>query len=163
MRTKEAHMANELRVVVATDGSHAALLAARRAHQLLEGDVSAVVVSVAGVAPLVLVASGPAGAGLGDRTGAETQQVRSAMEDAAREAIDDTVAQLPDWAIETCVAMGQAGPVICDLAKEVDADVIVVGARGRGVLRRMFLGSVSSHVVRNATCPVLVVNENDRI
>jgi nucleotide-binding universal stress UspA family protein len=35
--------------------------------------------------------------------------------------------------------------------------VIVVGARGLGVLERLALGSVSEAVLRHATCPVLVM------
>ena len=42
-------------------------------------------------------------------------------------------------------------------AKELDVDVIVIGSRGRGAIRRALLGSVSSHVVHNAPCPVLVI------
>lgn len=37
------------------------------------------------------------------------------------------------------------------------ADLVVVGTRGRSGAERMFLGSVSDHVVRHAGCPVLVV------
>jgi len=45
---------------------------------------------------------------------------------------------------------------ILDLAKEVGADLIVVGSHGRTGLRRLFLGSVSEAVVRHALCPVMV-------
>ncbi|MDD7939624.1 universal stress protein [Actinomycetospora lutea] len=38
-----------------------------------------------------------------------------------------------------------------------DADVLVVGSRGRGRARAALLGSVSARCVREATCPVLVI------
>ena len=38
-----------------------------------------------------------------------------------------------------------------------DADLLVVGSRGYGPVGRTFLGSVSSEVVRFASCPVMVV------
>ena len=45
------------------------------------------------------------------------------------------------------------------VAAEVGVDVIVVGSHGRTGVKRLFLGSVSEHVVRHAPCPVLVVRE----
>ncbi|MDT4991147.1 MAG: hypothetical protein QOH97_1039 [Actinoplanes sp.] len=39
------------------------------------------------------------------------------------------------------------------------AQLLVVGAHGRGALRGMTLGSVSQHLLRHADCPVLVVRE----
>jgi nucleotide-binding universal stress UspA family protein len=41
-----------------------------------------------------------------------------------------------------------------------DAEMIVVGTSGRGLLARGVLGSVSSTVVRHANCPVAVVHED---
>lgn len=56
---------------------------------------------------------------------------------------------------ETVVLTGAPGPALCELAASLPADVIVIGTRGRGGLRRAVLGSVSDYVVRNAPCPVL--------
>jgi nucleotide-binding universal stress UspA family protein len=38
-----------------------------------------------------------------------------------------------------------------------DADLVVVGARGAGVLRRLMKGSVSAQVSQHARCPVVVI------
>lgn len=46
---------------------------------------------------------------------------------------------------------------IVALGEELGADLIVVGSRGRGGIRRVLTGSVSDRVVRRAHCPVLVV------
>ena len=43
------------------------------------------------------------------------------------------------------------------LAEELDADLVVIGNRGVGRLRRLVAGSVSESVVHRASCPVLVV------
>lgn len=48
-----------------------------------------------------------------------------------------------------------AGGVLA-LAGETDADLIVVGSRGRNVLSKLFLGSVARELIRNATVPVLL-------
>ncbi|MDP7295577.1 MAG: universal stress protein, partial [Vicinamibacterales bacterium] len=46
---------------------------------------------------------------------------------------------------------------ILRLAEAQSADVIVMGVHGRGALDMMMFGSVTNHVVRAATCPVLTV------
>jgi nucleotide-binding universal stress UspA family protein len=48
-------------------------------------------------------------------------------------------------------------------AKRFQADVIVVGWRGHGAVRRLLMGSVSRAVVRGATCAVLVVRRSQRV
>jgi nucleotide-binding universal stress UspA family protein len=46
-------------------------------------------------------------------------------------------------------------------AKDVHADIIVVGTHGRGGMSRLLMGSVAEHVVRNAPCPVLVLRPRE--
>ena len=58
---------------------------------------------------------------------------------------------------EHLVETGEPGETICDIADRVEADVIVVGTHGHGRLKRMLMGSVSTHVLHHARCPVLVV------
>lgn len=52
---------------------------------------------------------------------------------------------------------GEPGPAIVEAAAAEQVDMIVVGSHGRGTVGRLLLGSVSDHVIRNATAPVLVV------
>jgi nucleotide-binding universal stress UspA family protein len=47
--------------------------------------------------------------------------------------------------------------LIADVAREADADVIVVGTRGRGRIAGMLLGSVTQRLLHVAPCPVLAV------
>ena len=42
-------------------------------------------------------------------------------------------------------------------AAGADTDLVVVGARGLGGVKRLLLGSVSENVLRAARCPVLIV------
>lgn len=57
---------------------------------------------------------------------------------------------------------GDPGSSIAAAAEAEHADLVVVGTRGRSGAERMFLGSVSDHVVRHAECPVLVVRPSKR-
>lgn len=52
---------------------------------------------------------------------------------------------------------GEPGPCICKLAHSWNADLIVVGRRGRRGLTEAFLGSVSNYVLHHASCSVLTV------
>jgi|SRR6266536_242975 nucleotide-binding universal stress UspA family protein len=51
---------------------------------------------------------------------------------------------------------GQEGHAIADVAAKIDADLIVMGSRGRSRLADAVLGSVAGGVLRHASCPVLV-------
>ena len=50
---------------------------------------------------------------------------------------------------------------IVEYARSIHADVIVVGTHGRAGVPRLLMGSVAEHVVRHASCPVLVVRQNE--
>jgi nucleotide-binding universal stress UspA family protein len=58
---------------------------------------------------------------------------------------------------------GPAGDRICEVAKEAEADLIVVGRRDRSGIEEFLLGSVSNHVVHNAPCVVLLIPQGMRI
>lgn len=59
------------------------------------------------------------------------------------------------------MASGQTGRLIAEVAKDVDAELIVLGSHGRRGLNRMLLGSVAETVVREATTSVYVVKPED--
>jgi len=47
---------------------------------------------------------------------------------------------------------------IVDCAREQAADLVVIGATGRGRMNRFLMGSVADKVIRQAPCPVLTVH-----
>jgi nucleotide-binding universal stress UspA family protein len=53
--------------------------------------------------------------------------------------------------------IGGAASEIVQAGKDWPADLIVIGSHGRGGIRRALLGSVAEGVMRQASCPVLVV------
>lgn len=58
---------------------------------------------------------------------------------------------------EAHLGIGKPDAEILAYGEEMGAGLIVMGSRGRGGLRRALMGSVSDSVVRHAHCPVLVV------
>jgi nucleotide-binding universal stress UspA family protein len=52
---------------------------------------------------------------------------------------------------------GEPGRIICEIAQNWQADLIIVGRRGRIGLSEFFLGSVSNYVLHHAPCSVLTV------
>ena len=58
---------------------------------------------------------------------------------------------------EAHLRRGRADEEVIVLAEELGADLIVMGSRGLGGVKRALMGSVSDSVVRHAHCPVLVV------
>lgn len=66
----------------------------------------------------------------------------------------------PDLHVTPVLLEGRPKDVILDEAERWGADLIVVGSRGYGVLRRFFLGSVSLAVALNAPCSVEIVRRS---
>lgn len=66
----------------------------------------------------------------------------------------------PFWPANSHVRTGQPYQEICDLAREIDADLIVLATRGNTGLKRILLGSTAERVVRFTPCPVLVVRRH---
>jgi nucleotide-binding universal stress UspA family protein len=57
----------------------------------------------------------------------------------------------------TLLATGDASEAILAAAREIGADLIIIGTHGRTGVRRMLLGSVAETVLRAAPCPVLAI------
>ena len=52
---------------------------------------------------------------------------------------------------------GDEAPMIADVAREAEADLIVIASRGRGPFTGALLGSTTQRLLPIASCPVLVV------
>jgi nucleotide-binding universal stress UspA family protein len=87
-----------------------------------------------------------------------------ALEDAAHLIIEDAIRMadlrgLPAPVVKTVTCGGTAHSIL-EAAK--DADLIVLGSRGRGGFEGLLLGSVTHQVTHHATCPVVVLPAVDR-
>ena len=52
---------------------------------------------------------------------------------------------------------GRSADAIAGAARELGADVIVVGTRGRGPVASLLVGSVTQRLLHSAPCPLLAV------
>ena len=140
------------RILLATDGSEEAELAALRAVDLAQSTDSELHVVHVGVVPLFLL-SDPWTLGYERRLYEEIEEI-------SRELL-----RKESWRVKAAggivagahLRMGAVALEIVALAEELGADLIVMGSRGLGGVRRVLMGSVSDSVVRHAHCPVLVV------
>lgn len=87
-------------------------------------------------------------------------------EQRAAELVEDALGWAHD-AIDTTSRIPVRHEILCEavvptlVGMSEEAEVVVVGARGLGGIRRMLLGSVSSALVRHAVCPVAVIHDED--
>ena len=139
------------KILLATDGSREAKLAATTAADLAKGTGSELHVLYVGEAVNPYVEEvGLAGAEAGDFE----RQARDLL-DAEAEGV-----RAAGGAVEQAhLSRGKVDHAVVTLAEEIGAGLIVLGSRGHGGIRRALMGSVSDAVVRHAHCPVLVVRE----
>ena len=150
------------KILLATDGSKEADLAARNATELANKTGSELhLVHVFGITPWY--PTYPEGTGI-DETELEDPELEEDFqrisEQRARELVDAEVEKIRSdggTIAQAHLREGGAPQEIVGLAEEIGAGLIVMGSRGRGGLRRALMGSVSESVVRHAHCPVMVV------
>ncbi len=136
------------RILLATDGSPEAQLAATTAADLHESTDSELhVVYVGESRPTFL---------------AQTEAEPAELEREAQRLLDEQVSRVEEAGgnvKEAHLRLGRADEEIVDLADSLGIGLIVMGSRGRGRIRRALMGSVSDSVVRHAHCPVTIVRE----
>jgi nucleotide-binding universal stress UspA family protein len=138
-------------ILLATDGSPTAQKATEEAFELAQA-LELPVVAVAVAAPPDIAYGYYTYAAL-------VNEVREARDQQVEDVLKQTAAAAEEAGID-CETVASHGPVartICGIAKERNARLIVIGAHGWGAMGRLLHGSVSTEVLHEASCPVLVV------
>jgi len=93
------------------------------------------------------------------RTPVIFEEVESFFKDKSQEALNRTMGPFDrrKYQVEGIMKVGNPVQEIVTLSKEGGYNQIIIGSRGMGGLKGLFLGSVSSKVVQLATCPVTIV------
>ncbi len=87
-----------------------------------------------------------------------SEQIAEDMEETGREILSTIVKDIPsNIVVKSVFEVGSPGPAVLAVAKKYHADLIVMGSRGLGPFKGLFMGSVSSYVSSHAGCPVLIV------
>lgn len=85
-------------------------------------------------------------------------ELHAALEERGEEAVSD-VATAADQSVTTAVREGRPTAEISQYARDVDADIVATGTRGRHGENRFLIGSVAERVVRTCPVPVLTVRQ----
>jgi len=86
------------------------------------------------------------------------------IERSYREMLDEAVYLVPgEIPVTKIVRHGSPAATIVDLANSGEHDLVIMGSRGRGSVRSLFLGSVSHQVINGSTVPVLVAHAAEEV
>lgn len=148
-----------MNIVVATDGSGAAIEAAVRSMELLRsGAHVAVVMVIPEKEDPEEDAGGIEGPGISDKQ-AEQDWEKSVAE--ARSSLERTAGVLgSDVEMRLIPDDETTGAAIVRVAHEMHADVLVVGSESKGWWSRLWRRSVSDYVIHHTPCPVMLVRHD---
>lgn len=140
-------------LMIALDGSEESLEAVRLAISLIHGGLKADVALVQVQEPASLLQ-------LATR---DADDIAAAAVEAGEHLMADGMALLDAQGIgyTTEVVLGEPATMLIDMAEELDADWVLIGARGVGAVESVLVGSVSKAVISRCTRPVLVAKKRN--
>jgi nucleotide-binding universal stress UspA family protein len=145
------------RILLATDGSEDSEVAAKTAATLAASTSSELhLVHVGPGLPLYELPDYPAR--FEEVVKAQRQEAQRVLDEQVRK-VEGSGATVREAYLEMDERPDRA---IVELGEKLGVDLVVVGSRGLGRLRRTLMGSVSDSVVHHAHCPVLVVRDGER-
>ncbi|WP_284335560.1 universal stress protein [Comamonas sp. NoAH] len=141
-------------IMIAVDGSSESLQAVHQALSLIERGLRAEIalVNVQEPASLLQLAT------------QDSDAIAAAAVEAGEHLMAEGAALLDaagvGYSME--VVLGSPSTVLVDMAEQLNADLVILGARGMGAIQSAMVGSVSKAVIHRCTRPVLIVREPEQ-
>jgi nucleotide-binding universal stress UspA family protein len=135
------------KILIATDGSKYSRSAAAKALEIARSHGSKVyALFVIDLRALTSASGMPA-----------PDNIYRILADEGKRSVNEVKEMAGDLPVETFVLAGHPAHTIIQFAQDNGIDLIVTGTLGKSGVEKILLGSVASHVIRHAPCPVLVV------
>jgi len=152
-------MGEPMKVILATDGSDAAIEAARRSMDLLRPKSHVTLLMVIPEYEDPMEDAGGIEGSVITYEQADKDWKKSTAE--GRSALERTAAVMgPDVEVRLVPDDESTGAAVVRVAREVGADVLVIGSSGKNWLSRLLGGSVSDYVTHHSPCPVLLIRHD---
>ena len=142
------------KILLPTDGSRNSLRAARYAAEIAKKCGSKV--TLLHVIESTPIASSPIEIGIDARLVVENE---TKIKERGKKVIEKTKKPFDRYSVpvETKYFYGHTVRAIVETAEKENFDVIIIGSRGLGGVKRLVLGSVANAVTHQASCPVFII------
>ena len=138
-------------IMIAVDGSNESLEAVRQALSLVNRGLRTEIALVNVQEPATLL----------ELATQDSDAIANAAVEAGEHLMESAAALLDaagvGYSME--VVLGEPSTALVDMAEQLNADLVFLGARGMGAIESVWMGSVSKAVINRCTRPVLVVRE----
>lgn len=138
-----------MKILVCFDGSDRSQNALNKTLELFKGQNPDMMI--------LLVAEEPLDASM------ENEEVYEEWQKECHDLLNEAARDVTQLGLEVDVILATGDPrkMIMEAIENKDPDLVVLAKRGKGSVKDAFLGSVSTYVVRQAQCPVLVVKKHE--
>lgn len=139
------------RIVAAVDGSEQSFHAAQQAVDIAR--------LTGGSVLLITVVRPPEGWWGLEGSPPSPEALATALSSAREEILEQVAGELDTDGIrlDTTEELGDPASTIISTCEKEEAELLVIGRRGAGVVERMMIGSVADRLAHHAPCPLLIV------
>lgn len=147
-----------MKVLLAYDGSSSSQYTLEKSLPFLREQKAEIL--LLSVIPEVEIPAFPAGGDLQlPWSGVPSDEIQQKLQETGERILATAVQKVEEYGCtyRTKIMYGPPRMTICQVATEEKVDLIIMGSRGLGTVKRLLLGSVSDYVIHHAPCSVLIV------